>query len=124
MIISFIRSFLRFIFFSRARESLSNCMDIIAITYDFLSAESKSDKLVVSLLIFPFMIPSSSTTLLLSLSTFSFALKILIKSIIWMRSFYLYFGSSQFISISATLLKKLEAIETVEASFARSINWV
>ena len=122
MIISFIRSFLRFIFFLRARESLSNCMDIIAITYDFLSAESKSDKLVVSLLIFPFMIPSSSTTLLLSLSTFSFALKILIKSIIWMRSFYLYFGSSQFISISATLLKKLEATETVEASFARSIN--
>ena len=121
--INLIINFLFFIFFYRANESLSNCMDIIAIACDLVSAESRSDILVVSLLMLPLMMPSNYITFVLSLSTFSLALNIFTKSIILIRSFSFYLGSSQVFSICEAWLKKLEAMDMVEAYLASSMSW-
>lgn len=81
--ISLIRHFLLFIFYSKARESLSNCIDSSAIMDDFLSAVSNSVILDTILFTFPLIMSYSSITLLLSASTLLLALYILIKSSIF-----------------------------------------
>lgn len=90
-IIAFIMHFLFFIFSSRALESLSNCIDSSAIMDDFLYAVSSSPILFTNLLTFPFIISSSSSTLLLNASTLLFAFINLIKSSIFTLSLSLSF---------------------------------
>ena len=120
----FIISFLLFIFFSNALESLSNCIDSSAIIYDFLSAESSSDILVVRRPMFPFIIPYSSITLVFSLSIFSLALNSLIRSAIFMRSFSLSLPISHDLYSLVASLKKLEATDIDEAYFDNNISCV
>lgn len=115
-IIAFIRHFRRFIFSSKARESLSNCIDISAIISDFRDAESSSVILSTILFRLPFMMSSSYSTLLLRLSTLLLALNSLTRSSILYLSFSLSLLRGYFLSTSAALFRKLEAKETEEAS--------